>query len=102
MIVDLRTYTLTPGRMAQYLERYRTHGYPVHTEHVGQPLAYMTSEIGGLNQVVHLWRYDSLADREQKRERLERDERWMRYRKAMWEAGDLQHQTNSILRLVEF
>jgi hypothetical protein len=100
MIVDLRTYTLRPGRLRPYLDLYRRIGFPIHRQHVGDPIGYFTSEIGELNQVVHLWGYDSLADRETKRAALEADSGWMRYREAMWEEGNVVRQENRILRAV--
>ena len=101
MIVDLRTYTLHPGRLADYLDLYFREGYPVHISYVGEPKGYFTSEIGELNQVVHLWGFESLADREQRRAALERDPAWIAYRKAMWKAGTVQRQENKILRALD-
>lgn len=100
MIVDLRTYTLRPGGLAPYLDLYRREGYAVHTSHVGAPLGYYATEIGELNQVVHLWGFESLADRERRRAGLEADPRWMGYRQQMWDAGNVQRQENKILRAI--
>ena len=61
MIVDLRTYTLVPRKMARYLELFETHGLPVMRRHGLELMGYYVSHIGPLNQVVHLWRYDSFA-----------------------------------------
>ena len=98
MIVDLRTYTLRPGGLSPYLDLYVREGFPVHTSHVGPPLGYYATEIGELNQVVHLWGYESLADREQRRAALDADPRWMSYREKMWAAGNVVRQENKILR----
>jgi hypothetical protein len=101
MIVDMRTYTLRPGGLQPYLQLYRRLGFPVHREYVGEPIGYYSSEIGALNQVVHLWGYDSLGDREAKRAALEKDPRWIGYRKAMWEEGNVIRQENRILRAID-
>jgi len=67
MIADVRTYTLVPRKMARYLELFETHGLPVMRRHGLELMGYYVSHIGPLNQAVHLWRYDSLADMERKR-----------------------------------
>ena len=64
MIVDVRTYTLIPRKMAKYLELFEKHALPVMQRHGLELMGYYMSQIGPLNQVVHLWRYDSLADME--------------------------------------
>ena len=66
-MLDVRTYTLVPRRLAQYLELFERHALPVMQRHGLELMGYYTSHIGPLNQVVHLWRYDSLADMEGKR-----------------------------------
>ena len=61
MIIDLRTYTVAPGKVAAYLDLYEREGYPIHCRHQGEPLGYYLSEIGTLNQVVHIWKYESMT-----------------------------------------
>jgi hypothetical protein len=76
MIVDVRTYTMVPRKMARYLELFETHALPVMTRHGLELLGYYVSHIGPLNQVMHLWRYDSLADMERKRAARDADTAW--------------------------
>jgi hypothetical protein len=76
MIIDLRTYTLLPRKMAKYLELFERHALPVMARHNLELMGYYTSHIGPLNQVVHLWRYDSLADMEKKRALRDADPEW--------------------------
>ena len=102
MIVDLRTYTLVPGRTAAYLELYEKEGLPVQTKYLGKPIGYFVSEIGPLNQIVHLWGYESLADREKKRAAMEADPDWIAYRKKSAASGNVQHQENKILKSTSF
>jgi len=33
-------------------------------KHCGEPVFYATTEVGQLNQVVHVWKYASQAERE--------------------------------------
>ncbi len=91
MIVDLRTYTLVPGRLAAYLELYEKEGLPIQQKHLGKPLGYFVTEIGTLNQVVHLWGYESQSDRERRRNAMEADPDWIAFRKK--ERGRRQYPT---------
>ena len=99
MIIDLRTYTIRVGALGEFLARYARDGLPVQSEHLGEPLAYCTSETGELSQVVHLWRYADLADRERRRAALEADPRWLDYRNGS--AALVVRQENRLLRGVD-
>jgi hypothetical protein len=61
------TYTMVPGRLKAFLELYEREGLSAQRRHQGDPVGYFVIEIGTNNQVVHLWGYESLADREQRR-----------------------------------
>ncbi|MFJ4456622.1 NIPSNAP family protein [Pseudomonas sp. NPDC089392] len=65
-IVDHRTYTIRPRCMAAFLEAFGQLAMPILLRHLGAPLGFYTSSIGPLNQVVHLWGYDSLDDFEKR------------------------------------
>lgn len=79
MIVDVRTYTLVPRKMPQYVETFEKLALPVVKRHGFQLMGYYTSQIGTLNQVVHLWRYESLADLERKRAARDADPDWTKF-----------------------
>lgn len=66
MIYELRTYQLVPGGVQQYLELARTKILPCIAEHGIKPLGFWTTEIGPLNEVVHLWGYADLNERQAK------------------------------------
>ncbi|WP_223479455.1 NIPSNAP family protein [Oricola indica] len=75
MIIEKRTYTFHPGKVQEFLELYEREGLPLHTKYL--PLAgYFVSDIGTLNQVITMWRYESMADREEKRAALYADPEW--------------------------
>lgn len=76
MIVDVRTYTLIPRKMPTYLALFEKHALPVTKRHGLDLMGYYTSVIGPLNQVVHIWRYASLADMEKKRTARDADPEW--------------------------
>jgi NIPSNAP len=79
MIVDIRTYTFLPRKMAGYLELFEKQALPVLKRHNLELIGYYASHIGPLNQVVHLWRYDSLADMEKKRSARDADPDWAEF-----------------------
>ena len=100
MIYEQRTYTLVHGTMADYLLRYETHGLPVQMKHLGRLLGFFVSEIGPLNQVVHIWVYDSLADREQRRAAMDADPDWHAFKQL--NRGAFTAQEVKILRAAPF
>lgn len=102
MIVEIRTYTLHIGKVVEFLRMYAQCGRAVQIEHLGHPLGYFTSEVGELNQVVHLWRYDDLQDRARRRAALENDPRWHAYRRSSVADGQLARQHCALLREVDF
>lgn len=99
MIIDLRTYTIRVGALGEFLALYARDGLAVQSEHLGAPMAYCTSETGELSQVVHMWRYDDVADRERRRAALEADPRWLAYRNGS--ASLVLRQENRLLRGVD-
>ena len=67
MFYEMRTYTLKPTRMTDWLALYQSDALAVQTEHLGQLVGFFTTEFGEANQVVHIWAYDSLDDRSKRR-----------------------------------
>ncbi len=79
MILDVRTYTVIPRKLPQYVALFEQHALPVMKRHGLELMGYYVSYIGPLNQVVHLWRYDSLADMEAKRASRDADPAWSEF-----------------------
>jgi hypothetical protein len=102
MIVDLRTYTIRTGALREFLALYAREGLAVQTQHLGAPLGYYTTEVGDLGQVVHMWRYTDMADRERRRAALEADPRWNAYRSKSSSQGHVVQQVITILKEVDF
>ncbi len=78
MIHELRTYGVQPGKVAAYLELSGSVGRAVRGDRFGKLVGYWSTELGPLNQVVHLWEYADLAARAQARAGLAKDERWQK------------------------
>jgi hypothetical protein len=101
MIIDERTYSVAPGRLADYLRDHMREALPIMRRYLGEPYGYFTTETGTLNQFVHLWRYESMADREQRRNAMYADPLWLAYRQRTGEAGLVVKQENRLLRWIE-
>jgi hypothetical protein len=86
VIVDHRTYKVKPGTLPQQLAIYEKYGFPVQLKYLGKPLAFLTAETGELNTMIHLWAYESAADREQRRAAMAADPDWGVYVKALADA----------------
>lgn len=102
MIYDHRTYTCRPGTIAKHLKLYAEYGWQVQRRHLGDPVVYAMTETGDVNAYVHIWRYDDVADRAEKRARLQADPEWQAYLQKSAEAGYLVSQVNRILTPVPF
>ena len=76
MIHELRRYQIKPGKLADYVEKSGSIGRAIRGDRYGQLLGYWSTELGPLNQVVHLWEYADLAARAAARAGLAKDERW--------------------------
>ncbi|MCZ0733880.1 NIPSNAP family protein [Phreatobacter sp. AB_2022a] len=79
MIVEERIYTLMAGKVADYLKTYESEGLAIQKAILGTMVGYFSTEFGPLNQIVHLWAYRDLADREIRRRRLAADPGWQAY-----------------------
>jgi hypothetical protein len=62
-IYELRTYDVVVGKMSQVVELYKTEGWPALAKHPNRLVGYFTGDIGALNEVVHLWKFEDDADR---------------------------------------
>ncbi|MDJ0388798.1 NIPSNAP family protein [Roseomonas sp. E05] len=79
MIVEERIYTLRAGEAAAYIRAYEAEGMAIQRPILGRMVGYYTTEFGPLNQVIHLWAYESLEERRERRARLLADPTWKAY-----------------------
>jgi hypothetical protein len=79
MIIEERIYTCYCGKSLQYVKMYEEEGLAIQRPILGHLVGYFTSELGELNQVVHLWAYESMEDRAARRATLLSDPRWKTY-----------------------
>lgn len=85
MFVEERVYRLKPGCLPEYFALYEKKGMEPQLRYIKVMLGYYASEIGGLNEVVHLWAHESLDAREENRERMRADPEFQEY----W--GEVRH-----------
>jgi len=83
MIHELRTYTLVPGGVREYLRVYNEIGRTVQTQVLGNLVALLTPESGDLNQLVYHWAFDSFEERAERRARLAADPRFTEFRQKV-------------------
>jgi NIPSNAP len=102
MLLDVRTYICRPGLLKQHFALYEKLGKGPQTRHLGQPLAYLQTESGNVNQYVHIWVYESAADREKKRAAMQADPDWIAYQAESGKLGALLSQENRLMKPVDF
>ncbi len=102
MLLDVRTYTCRPGTIKKHIALYEKMGKTPQTRHLGQPLAYMTTETGNVNQYIHIWVYENAADREKRRAAMWGDAEWITYTEESAKLGALEHQDNRLMTPVPF
>lgn len=74
MIVEMRTYTLRPGSVAEVEKRF---GEALPARQAFSKLAaFWHTEVGPLNQIIHVWAYDSFEQRSQVRAAAAKAEGW--------------------------
>lgn len=95
MIVEERIYTLHPGTVPEYLSAYAEHGFEIQKGHLGNLVGYFSTEFGPQNQIVHMWAYNDLQDRTERRKALAADPGWQPYRDMVRPL--LQTQENKLL-----
>src|SRR5256884_7694571 len=74
MIVEFRTYTLNPGTTPQFEERF-AEALPTRTK-VSPLAAFWHTEVGPLNQVIHVWPYEDMGARTRIREEATKQPGW--------------------------
>jgi NIPSNAP len=100
MLFELRTYTIRPGRLPAYVADFERRGLPVISRYL-ELIAYWVSEVGPLNQVVHVWAYRDAAHRAEQRALLYADPDWVEdYLPSA--LGDVQQQESRLLTAASF
>jgi hypothetical protein len=76
VIVEERSYHVYTGKLPEVVRLYADEGSPVQQEILGNLIGAFTVDVGDISTIVHLWGYDSYAERERRRAQLQGDQRW--------------------------
>jgi hypothetical protein len=79
VILEQRDYQVTTGKLPELVRLYDDEGIAIQEEYLGGFVGAFTTDIGALSTYTSLWRYDSYAEREQRRARLQGDPRWVAF-----------------------
>jgi hypothetical protein len=74
MLIEMRSYTLWPGTTAAFEERF-VEGLSARQQ-FSKLGGLWRSEVGGLNQVVHLWPYESFEERDRIGQEARKTGKW--------------------------
>jgi len=74
MIIEMRTYTLRPGTLAEVEKRFGA-ALPVREKH-WKLAAFWHTEVGPLNQIIHVWAYENFEHRAAVRAAAMKEEGW--------------------------
>lgn len=77
MIHELRTYTLRPGSVPEVMRASGEVARPIRGDDYGKLEGYWMTDIGALNQVIHLWSYADLNERTRLRAALSENQAWV-------------------------
>ena len=76
MIYELRTYTVKPGTLGDMVKAASTVSRDIRGDNFGKLEGYWSTEIGPLNQVMHMWSYRDYDERTRLRAELGKNPRW--------------------------
>jgi hypothetical protein len=66
MIYEMRVYTLQPGKVAAFQELIEKEALPVISKY-SKLVGWWSTDVGPLNEVVHIWAYEDPNHRERSR-----------------------------------
>ena len=76
MIVEQRDYHVFTGKLNELVRLYAGEGIAIQQEILGGLVAVFTTDVGALSTYTSLWGYDSFAEREERRAKLQADDAW--------------------------
>ena len=76
MIYDFRMYTFKPGKIPEYMAAVKEFAIPIRAKYGIKLAGWYYSDIGELNQVVHIWGYRDHAHMEEAKAQVAQDPDW--------------------------
>ena len=97
--VDYRAYTIRVRKMKDFLDVFDRMALPPLLATMGVPLGFHVSQVGALNQFVHQWGYDSLAQYEACCKARDAHPQFIAYLAASVDL--IEHQDSTLIRRVD-
>ena len=88
--------------MPKWIALYEQYGLPVQQKYLGNLIGFFQTEIGSLNEVIHLWGFDDLNERQRRRAEMAKDPAWHDFMRRNEELGALMNQESKIVIPVGF
>ena len=79
MLVEQRDYHVYTGKLNELVKLYASEGIELQQAYLGNLLGVFTTDVGALSTYTSLWGYESYAEREERRAKLQADERWQAF-----------------------
>ncbi len=76
MVFDFRQYTLNPGGLPTYMSAVEELAIPIRQRHGVKLAGWFYSDLGDLNQVVHIWAFDNVKHMEEAKAAVASDPEW--------------------------
>jgi hypothetical protein len=76
VIVEQRDYHVFTGKLNELVKLYADEGIELQQRYLGNLLGVFTTDIGALSTYTSMWGYDSYAEREERRAKLQADDAW--------------------------
>jgi hypothetical protein len=76
VIVEQRDYHVFTGKLPELVKLYETEGIELQQSILGNLIGVFTTDIGALSTFTAIWAYDDYAQREERRAKLQADDRW--------------------------
>jgi hypothetical protein len=100
MLYEIKTYQVAPGCMRECLKLYADEGYEHFKPFEPSLIGYFVSEVGELNQLVQMWKFESYMQRQAMLETLRADPRFNAFIKRLTPL--LQEQRSMLLTAAPF
>ncbi len=76
VIIEQRDYHVYTGKLPELVRLYQEEGIAIQIEVLGGFVGAFTTDIGALSMYTSIWRYDSFAEREERRAALQARDDW--------------------------
>jgi hypothetical protein len=79
VIVEQRDYHVFTGKLNELVRLYEEEGIAIQQEILGGLIGVFTTDVGALSTFTSMWGYDNFAAREERRAKMQADERWQAF-----------------------